>query len=1016
MTRQSTSKGLIQSTPEPLPWLPKTIKMSDGQEHDVSGDVWILTEGSGRAITARFNWTILSGIVIKGESTPVMSTRAISLVKLYLLERMTDPRRPLKSITGEGILRSMQHFAYFLAAYPEWWPVGRSFDWSDLTEEMFDLWLTLEYRTKRKGDSAADIRCFYLWGADPDANRPDFSIAFALVLERWRIKYAAKGELVKSRNKRRGPLTREELELIFDACMRGAGTDQDRAITLTLLETAIRPKQMYNFTNRDLEIVESKAAEEGVKSTLVEVSYRLKVRKLKQRGNTTKYHYLPLSVKCVQLLLSLRKPGSGLDEPLFWWIIPRYGQFIRHRLRAFSEAADLRSPRLPIKSPEVEGPFYERLHVTPRRLRYGLATDRIARRESPDNVAEMLGHQDTRTVDLYVETSPGIADDFQRATDSVIGPLIDLLVGRANPSKGYLQGRAVTPVSSRLEPYGDTQTSTNGTANFLSRLEHRKSHYAGVFPDISIEGDKSEARVKDLIARARRKFRINYPGQDFDQQIWDTTHLQERPNVSTVANFGFTTLTSNQVKFSSRPEDALPASFADVVKSWLVISSDVMLATNAMRLHAASHFWNFLSTRQGRQVVPFVWEAISEGDLLAFEQFLLTYETKRGKPLSDSSILTLIHRIQCLVDFLATHGICPRIYYVPQLPPVRGATNRSLDAKKRMAERKLPQPGVHESLAGIYHRLTTAKEGEASDWILIIISALVILMLTGFRIGELATLPFDCEVEDKLPRRRPSEPESYRYGIRYWLEKAHDKTMRVRWISPTAEPIVRASITRIKRLTAAPRERARVLEANPTTVPLPPDISSQTIILRPELVALLGYRRDRAILTDPQGLLPQHGIGPESYFYIKDLEAYLLWRREPLLFTVRHDDSSVQMLSESLFVVFNKQSYNGRAEPCRLLVEPVKAGTFRNYLCSRFSFFKIYGEAEWEKELSANSHSFRHWLIHTAYKGGMKMQDLLRYFDKQESTDIADYLHFSTNESGPYVPEELRADRFYIPT
>jgi integrase len=997
--------------------LPETLTMSDAREYAVKGDVWILPEDPAIAKNVRFDWTRLTNVIVTGTSTPVMSVRAVRLAQLYILERVGAPKRSITPLSAQGILTAMLYFARWLGANPEWLPAGRGFNWSNLTAEMFEAWLTSEYRAKRKGSSAMLMRRFYLWGADPDASRPGFSSTLASVLGALSIKRHATGELVESRNAKRGPFTREELQMIFDACESGAGNDQDRAIAWTFLLTAVRPKQLVLLTNQDLEVDDDAADDGRFDDTLTQAPYRVKVRKIKRKARITEYHFLPLSAGCARLLLNLRRTGSGPTDPLFWWI-PRsyYGTQIHNRLKAFSEDADLRSPRIPVETSTPEDPLYERMHLSPRRFRYGVATDRIARGEKPDEVAAMLGHKGTESLRAYVETSPWIADEFQRATDYAIAPLIYLMEGRAAPSQVISLADVDSPVTPNVRQYSDAPVFMSGLAPPRLGGEARKRRPADVSTRQPSGLAKSEAKIEELIARARRKFTLIYPGQDFDSQIWAISHLTERPNVTTLVSFGFSTQGSTDYRLSARQEDALPPYFAEVIKSWMVISSDVTTSYNYCRLAAARHFWNFMSTLRGRRAVSFRWGALLEDDLLGFEQFLNSFRANESKPFTCGTINQYLALMQRLADFLASYGICRRIDYIPRSRrPARGTDRLSLDEKRMAAELKLPAAGVLESLAGIYHRLTTAPTGEVNDWVLIIISALAILMLTGLRVGELVTLPFDCEVEEKRPGRAPEDPESSCYGLRYWVEKMKTKPMRIKWISPTAVPVVRASIARIKRLTADARQRAKILEADPTRVPLPPEIASRIVLPRSELLPLVGLKWDTPIRTDPRGLLPQYGEGRKSYYYVKDLEAYLLWRRERHLYTVRHEDGTLQMLSASLFIIFTKQSRERQMGPCRLLVEPVKAATIKFYLCAPTNVFKTYGDAEWQRGLSANPHSFRHWLIHVAYKGGMETHHLLRYFAKRFLSGISDYLHFSSDESDAYAPEELSAGQFYVP-
>src|SRR5687767_1992760 len=91
-----------------------------------------------------------------------------------------------------------------------------------------------------------------------------------------------------------------------------------------------------------------------------------------------------------------------------------------------------------------------------------------------------------------------------------------------------------------------------------------------------------------------------------------------------------------------------------------------------------------------------------------------------------------------------------------------------------------------------------------------------VLVVTGFRIGELLTLPLDCEVEEV----RGGKP---RYGLRYYKEKSRggEKVFAVRWLTATGAELARKAIHEIRTLTQEARERAEVLERTPHRVPVP---------------------------------------------------------------------------------------------------------------------------------------------------------------------------------------------------
>jgi integrase len=153
-----------------------------------------------------------------------------------------------------GILNATLGFARWLAENPQFIPQERCFEWSDLTADIFSEWVKAEHSNKRKGDYARVVRSFYLWCADSEAHYSNFSKDVAKAITQISLQSRTAGEVVESRDKRRGPFTREELELILEACEAGKGDDRDRAITWTLLCTAVRPQQLVLLRRRDLQI------------------------------------------------------------------------------------------------------------------------------------------------------------------------------------------------------------------------------------------------------------------------------------------------------------------------------------------------------------------------------------------------------------------------------------------------------------------------------------------------------------------------------------------------------------------------------------------------------------------------------------------------------------------------------------------------------------------------------------------------------------------------------------------
>jgi hypothetical protein len=94
--------------------------------------------------------------------------------------------------------------------------------------------------------------------------------------------------------------------------------------------------------------------------------------------------------------------------------------------------------------------------------------------------------------------------------------------------------------------------------------------------------------------------------------------------------------------------------------------------------------------------------------------------------------------------------------------------------------RRLPTEAALLGLADIYRELATEPRDRLR------IAAIAILVVTGLRIGELLTMPADCEVEEV----RGGKP---RYGLRYFREKSRGgaKVFAVRWLTATGAELAR---------------------------------------------------------------------------------------------------------------------------------------------------------------------------------------------------------------------------------
>src|SRR5262245_25827064 len=166
-------------------------------------------------------------------------------------------------------------------------------------------------------------------------------------------------------------------------------------------------------------------------------------------------------------------------------------------------------------------------------------------------------------------------------------------------------------------------------------------------------------------------------------------------------------------------------------------------------------------------------------------------------------------RLIALTEFLMARRVCRPLYYTPQSPRIEDA-NRHTIAGQEEKMAMLPSQRALEGLAEIYNRHATEPQDRLRA------CALAILVVTGFRISELLTLPLNCEVEEERDGKQ-------RYGLRYYKEKARggERMFAVRWLTTTGAELASQAVAEIRRITLPFRERARILEEDPERVPIP---------------------------------------------------------------------------------------------------------------------------------------------------------------------------------------------------
>ncbi len=499
---------------------------------------------------------------------------------------------------------------------------------------------------------------------------------------------------------------------------------------------------------------------------------------------------------------------------------------------------------------------------------------------------------------------------------------------------------------------------------------------------------QTQTAIESLIALGRRQFKTDLGGtnQSFDDIVWDVTSLASRTPDSSLRLY-FTQYNSSDIP--------LPQGYAEVIKSWVLLSRKTSAAGMKNDLMAGRMLWKAVQQRHQRTEMSFDWGTLSEEDLrqtelLMIEQWALSTTHKIG------------HRLLRLAQFLAARQICRPLYYTLQTPRPSDFNNHTLSGQAARRA-KLPSVNALNGLADIYRELAT----EPADRLLA--AAVAILTVTGFRVGELLTLPKDCEVYEQ------QHPKQEAYGIRYYKEKSKggQKMLAVRWLTPLQAELAQQAIAEIRRLTATARVQAREIEAHPDRI-IFPGIEPEQRLSVPEASELIGYHSPTTIHKWCQEGFPHEYQGKKRLIRVQDLADYVCQQRRRFLWTVDRRDGTYQMLSETLFIAPRHFFRRGKGN-IHLLIEPVVIQQMSDFLKSRSNMRSVFDRFDIREEdgtvCAITSHQLRHWLNDLADKGGLPIEVLTRWMGREYAYDTEAYRHASVDERLAWVKQSIQEEK-----
>lgn len=311
---------------------------------------------------------------------------------------------------------------------------------------------------------------------------------------------------------------------------------------------------------------------------------------------------------------------------------------------------------------------------------------------------------------------------------------------------------------------------------------------------------------------------------------------------------------------------------------------------------------------------------------------------------------------------------------------------------------KLPADGIIEAIAYLYHHI---PKGDWADRIRVCLISL--LVITGFRIGELLTLP---------ARRVQTEDETGKKYIVYYPEKGAPPQKK--WLMTAGGKLAEAIIDEILDLTADARTMAKWLSENPAMVYLEGlDLRAPTVNVAklPDVLGLkcgrrgaLQFLRLRNVEVAGEGV----NAGANTSSLIKALRAESY--SGPV--NIVRNTGEKLYLQDALTCAF-VNAFDSTKPTLNYAVRPISEHQLSNFIRPKgrqVAAFERYGlRGPDGKVLRVKSHAFRHWLNDLLDRGGLSDLEQAVYFGRKNPKDNRAYQTKTPAERARKAREDLKA-------
>ena len=333
---------------------------------------------------------------------------------------------------------------------------------------------------------------------------------------------------------------------------------------------------------------------------------------------------------------------------------------------------------------------------------------------------------------------------------------------------------------------------------------------------------------------------------------------------------------------------------------------------------------------------------------------------------------------------------------------------------------KLPSDEVIQSVVELYHEIPRT---ETTDRLLICLC--VVLLITGFRIGEALSLPWDCLenlIRDRSDGKGPlldeeGMPVVYSRFRQYLPEKKGEKVTARRHLGRIGSQVLRAVYEEIQGITRPFHETTAWMAKHPGRAMLPFAPQKQWFT-RQEVSEFFGKATMSRFISHHKLKSEIHGSMSEPMFPRSELERIVLGKSK--VGVVRSNPWPIHT-HEILFVVestmnFSRSSRIGSNKGCNYgipnTVKPLNSSTFFNFLMGTSatkSVFERYGKTDGHgNPLHITSHQFRHWLNNEMYLGGMSEVQISYQFGRYNKRSNSAYDHRDPIQRAKALQEAAR--------